>query len=92
MLHRYNNFDYIRTMKIKEFRQLVETAREKEKEQRIHDEWCAHLPFMSMKFLEYISFRDYMDKVTGKNIDLRPASEILAEIEEIEKKFGEKNG
>jgi hypothetical protein len=30
---------------------------------------------------KYMTFEDYYDKATGRNIDLRPTEEILAEIE-----------
>ena len=35
----------------------------------------------------FMSFEDFRDRMTGANIDKRPAEEILAEAEEIEKRL-----
>ena len=43
------------------------------------------LPNMTKE--NYLSFDQYVDRVTGRNIDKRPVSECMAEIEEIKKKF-----
>lgn len=72
-----------------DFLQFFQLALEKEAEKRFHSQWVTMLPFMSMKMLKYMSFEEYKAKVTGKNIDLRPDAEILAEVEEIERKFAE---
>ena len=50
------------------------------------------LPFMSMKMLEYISFPEYINKCSGRNIDMRPVSEIIADIEETHEKAKQKRG
>lgn len=34
-----------------------------------------------------MSFEDYYDQATGANIDLRPAKEILAEVEEVRREI-----
>ena len=68
-------------MDIDEFFDLVEIATKKEKEDTLHRQWCSMLPFMSLKVLEYMSFTEYIDKCSGRNIDMRPAHEIIAEIE-----------
>lgn len=80
------------TMDADDFFDLVEIAIQKEKEEKIHRQWCSMLPFMSMKMLEYISFPEYIDKCSGKNIDMRPASEIIADIEETHQKAKQKRG
>lgn len=81
-------------MEVDDFFDLVEIATEKEKEDTLHKQWCSMLPFMSLKMLEYISFPDYIDKCSGKNVDMRPADEIIADIEathqNAKKKRGEK--
>lgn len=64
---------------------VIEKAREKEREKRFFLQWVVQLPNMTKE--NYISFDSYVDKVTGRNIDTRPASECMAEIEEIKKKF-----
>lgn len=46
------------------------------------------LPLMA--FLgEFTSFPDYKSRATGSNIDLRPTEDILAEVDEIERKLQE---
>lgn len=55
---------------------------EKERIEQLHRQWCSLLPFMHMEFLKYVSFRDYMDNITGKNLDLRDTDVIVKEIKE----------
>lgn len=38
---------------------------------------------------EYISFEDYVARITGANVDRRPAEELLRELDELEKTFEE---
>lgn len=38
---------------------------------------------MSMGILKGISFDEYLLQSTGKNIDLRPAGEIIDDVEEV---------
>lgn len=47
------------------------------------DEWLAALPFMYLKWLKFVSFKDFYDSQTGANLDLRPTTEILADVEKI---------
>jgi len=64
---------------------IIGKAREKEKENRFFLQWVVQLPNMTKE--NYVSFESYLDRVTGRNIDNRPISECMAEIEEIKKKF-----
>lgn len=54
---------------------------------RVRAQWLTLLPYMSMEMLQFMSFEDYFDQVTGANIDLRPAAEILAEVEEVKREI-----
>lgn len=85
LLHRYGNIDYIMQMEIELAAKIIDKAKEKEQENRYFIQWAVQLPNMTKE--TYISFEDYVDKVTGRNIDTRPISECMAEIEEIKKKF-----
>ena len=85
LLHRYGNLEYIMQLDISSAIRLIDKAKEKEKEKRHFMQWVVQLPNMTQE--NYISFNDYVDKVTGKNIDRRPLYECMAEIEEIKKKF-----
>lgn len=83
--------DYILQMDVETFIEMLEIAMEKEQEELAHRQWSAMLPFMSLGMLEYVSFHEYFEKLSGKNVDLRPASEIIAEIEELHQKGGRAN-
>lgn len=85
LLHRYNNIEYIMKLDVEMVLRLIKTAEEKEKENRYFLQWVVQLPHMGKE--NFISFDAYVDRLTGRNIDQRPTSEIMAEIEEIEKLF-----
>lgn len=85
LLHRYGNLEYIMRLDIDAGMRIIEKAIEKEKEDRFFLQWVVQLPHMTKE--NFISFDAYVDKVTGRNIDTRPVSECMAELEEIKKKF-----
>lgn len=85
LLHRYGNIEYIMHLDIGSAMRVIDKAREKEKENRYFLQWVVQLPNMTKE--TYLSFESYLDRVTGRNIDRRPVSECMAEIEEIKKKF-----
>ena len=85
LLHRYGNLEYIMRLDIESAMQIITKAIEKEKENRYFLQWVVQLPNMTKE--TFISFESYVDKVTGRNIDTRPVSECMAELEEIKKKF-----
>lgn len=85
LLHRYGNLKYIMQLDIDTALKVIEKAREKEQENRYFLQWVVQLPNMTSE--NYLSFNAYVDRVTGRNIDQRPVSECMAEIEEIKKMF-----
>lgn len=85
LLHRYGNLEYIMQMDIGSAMRIIDKAREKERENRFFLQWVVQLPNMTKE--TYMSFESYVDKVTGRNIDTRPVSECMAELEEIKKMF-----
>lgn len=85
LLNRYGNLEYIMHLDIITAERIIAKAKEKEKEKRYFMQWVVQLPNMTKE--NYISFESYLDKVTGRNIDNRPVSECMKEIEEIKKKF-----
>ncbi len=85
LLHRYGNLEYIMQSDIETAERIIAKAREKEKENRYFLQWVVQLPNMSKE--NFVSFDEYVDRVTGRNIDNRPVFECMAEIEEIKKKF-----
>ena len=86
LLHRYHNIDYVLSLDIETGLQLILKAREKERDERIFQQWVAQLPVMALGD-SVIGFGEYRDRVTGANVDLRPTSEILAELDVVEKQF-----
>lgn len=84
LLFRYTNIDYILNLDISEGIELINKAIEKRQEEKHFTMWTSQLPFMSTE--NYISFEDYCDKLTGKNIVTKSKEEILREVEEIEQK------
>lgn len=76
-------------MGIHDFLGFINLAKEKEKKERIREQWLQLLPFMSMNLLKYMSLEEYEELCTGKNIDLRSTEEIIADIEETHRKAKE---
>ena len=85
LLHRYGNIEYIMQLDIDLAGRIIKQAKEKEQENRFFLQWIVQLPNMTQD--TYVSFDSYVDRITGRNIDKRPISECMAEIEEIKKKF-----
>lgn len=86
LLHRYHNIEFILQLDADTGAPLILEALEKEREERIFQQWTAQLPIMAYSG-KYVSFADYKDRVTGANIDRRPTAEILAELEEVEREL-----
>jgi hypothetical protein len=86
LLHRYHNVDYTFSLPLEDGLALINKAMEREQDKRMHQEWSAQLPLMAWSGT-YESFADYKARRLGRNIDTRPTSVILAELDEVEKKF-----
>ena len=65
------------------FTGLVVRAINEKRRREAREEWLAALPFMYLKWLKFVSFKDFYESATGANIDLRPSDQILAEVEQI---------
>ena len=68
------------------WRTYNKATRERQRD-RVRAQWLTLLPYMSMEMLQFMSFEDYYDQATGANIDLRPAKDILAEVEEVRREL-----
>ena len=88
MLHRYHNIDYVLQLPPEDGLALIAKAMEKDREERIFQQWVAQLPLMAVSG-EVESFATYKDRVTGANIDRRSTAEILAELDEVERQLQE---
>ena len=82
LLRRYHTLDFIKDLEIEEFIKFCNLAKKKEEEDRLHSQWCAMLP----PFAKDIDVEEFRDIATGANIDMRPANEIIEEIEEIHRR------
>jgi len=82
ILKRYHTLDFINDMDLSEFLEFVVLAKTKERDERIYMQWCAMLPSLS----EYKTFDEFIDLITGANIDMRPTEVIIAEIESLHQK------
>lgn len=54
--------------------------------ERLYAQWLVYLP-MLIQANKFMSFSQFRDEITGANLDMRPAEEILAEVEEIKVKL-----
>lgn len=88
LLRRYHTLAFIQEVDLFEFIDFVNLARKKDKEEKLYIQWCAMLP----QFNQYVKFEEFMDMMTGSNIDMRPAEEIIKEIEELHAMKGGENG
>ena len=89
LLRRYHSLDFIKEMSFGEFIDFVKFAIKLSTKERIENMYFALLPVIAMQG-KIISFDDFYDKMTGANLDMRTAEEILRESEEIQERF--KNG
>jgi hypothetical protein len=72
---------------------LILKAIEKDRDDRIFQQWVAQLPWMDKE--TFVSFADYRDRVTGANIDRRSVAEIEADMARVEQELkggGDANG
>jgi len=83
LLHRYHNIEYILQLDAPAGLELIAKAMEKEREDRIFQQWVVQLPVMAYTG-KPVSFADYKDRVTGANIDRRSTAELMKELDEVE--------
>lgn len=80
LLRRYHTLEFTKVIGVESFLRLVLVAIEGDIRDKHREEYLALLPKM-VEVGKYMTFDDYFDKATGRNIDLRPTEEILAEID-----------
>lgn len=71
---------------------MARIASKKRVEAQIREQWLMLLPLMQMGIISYISESEYSDHVSGKDMDLRPADEIIAEAQSIREELRRQNG
>lgn len=87
LMSRYGNIQFLESMDWDTALKVIEKATEKENRKKWYLVWVQQLPWMSED--NYESFDEFYDKVTLKNVDMRPTEVIQAELDEIEKLFEE---
>ena len=65
---------------------LYKKIREDTTTEILRKEWLAYLPLMVTGLVKKMTFREYKDR-SVTTIDTRPASEILAEVEQVKKEL-----
>lgn len=88
MLHRYHNIEYVLQTDIDLGLALIDKAIEKDRDERLFQQWTAQLPIMAITG-EVEGFADYKNRVTGANIDRRSTAEILRELDDVEMELQE---
>lgn len=78
MLRRYGTLHV--PLPIEKFCELIMLAIESKVKENKRKEWLAMMTPMLLSG-EYMSFQSYYESSTGKNIDMRPADVIMAEID-----------
>lgn len=76
----------------KQFVDLTLLAVNERTKKRAFSEWLAVSPFMYMEWLKFVPFEEFLKRVTGQNIDLRPDEEILAEAQAIRNEIRSNDG
>ena len=85
LLKRYGRFDFPE-MEFEEFIEFIVLAINKDKENKVREEYLALLPLLAFRG-KYMTFDKFYEKMTGADIDWRSSEEILKEAEEIQEKF-----
>ena len=80
VLRRYHSLDVLKVLDIGQTLKLLNLAVEEEAKDRYRSEWTALLPVMVFAN-HYMTFDQYYETCTGKNVDTRPVEEIITEID-----------
>lgn len=88
MLHRYHNIEYVLQTDLDLGLALIDKAVEMDRDERLFQQWTAQLPIMALTG-EVEGFADYKNRVTGANIDRRPAAAINRELDDVERELRE---
>jgi len=78
MLRRYGTLTL--PLSVEKYCEIIMLAIESEVKENRRKEWLAMIPTMMLAG-EYMTFDEYYEKATGKNIDMRPTDVIIAEID-----------
>ena len=85
LLRRYGRFTFY-DMSCNEFLAFIKLVLEKEKKDKAEKLYLVLVPKL-IEINKFMSFDQFYDEISGANLDLRPAEDILRESEEIEKRL-----
>lgn len=89
LLRRYGRYLFPE-MKSNEYIEFIILAITKEKEDEIRGMYHGLLSYLALRG-KFMTFEQFYDKMSGADLDLRPAKEILKEAEEIQARFANGN-
>lgn len=67
---------------------LLAEIKQKNREKRAWEQWLELLPYMVLKYMNFIEYEDFKNRLCGSDIDTRPIEEIMADVEEVRKYIG----
>lgn len=86
------SLEYIECLPLEKAVSIIKMADKKTEAMKVREQWLMLLPLMQMGIINYISEKEYSDHVSGKDMDLRPADEIVAEARGIREELRRQNG
>lgn len=70
--------------------ELYQRIKEEEKKSEAWDLYLEQFHYMITKQIKYKSFNEWYNHISGKDLDRRPAEDIIAEVEAIRKELKER--
>jgi len=90
LLYRYKNIEYILELDFKEGILFINKAIEEKRKRKYWEMWLMKYALMDNE--TFVSFEEFYDTATGRNIDTTSKEDVLAMAAEIQRKAREKRG
>jgi hypothetical protein len=84
-LHSFYDFQHIKNLRITLITRLLKKAAEKQDEKRIWQMWLSQYPYMTKD--TFVPYSEFLDEIKRPVMSIRPAAEILKEVQEIREKM-----
>lgn len=75
----------VTALQITQLAELYKILSDKEAEEKVFKQWVSILPMMWTGMAKFVEYDEFKTRLTGSDIDTRPAEEILAEAREAER-------
>jgi len=79
------NIEYFMMLDVCHGVELLDSLHEKEYEEKMWYQWLSVYPHMTQE--TFVSFGDYLDRLKPKQVETRPTSELVKELEELKRSF-----